>query len=105
MIIMDILKDQGLNAAYGKFEDPQIPPYAIYIGAGQNHFEADDTYYTTDNEYQVEYYFSRKNSEKEAALETAFLDNGFKYEKSEDVYISSEKIYLIYYTLTTKRRN
>lgn len=102
MIIMDILKEQGLRAAYGKFDTPQPLPYAIYLGAGQDHFTADDTYYTSSNEYQVEYYFQKKNSDKEAALEAAFLDAGYLYEKSEDVYIESEKVYIIYYTIRKK---
>jgi len=49
------------------------------------------------NKYRVEYYFKTKNEEKEETIEKLLLDGGFLYEKSEDVYIESEDLYVIYY--------
>jgi hypothetical protein len=69
----------------------------VYIGNGQDTFQADDTHYLKRNTYQVEYYFTTKNEQREEAIEKALLDNGFLYEKSEDVYIAEEDVFVIYY--------
>ena len=69
----------------------------MYIGDGQDTFDADNTHYFRKNRYQVEYYFTQKNEEIEAVIEEALLDEGFLYEKSEDVYIEDENVFVIYY--------
>lgn len=69
----------------------------MYIGNGQNTFQADDTHYWKQNSYQVEYYFTTKNESNEEAIESALLENGFLYEKSEDIYIEDEDVFVIYY--------
>ena len=103
MSIFDILaRDSGLPCVYSHFKDknaPQTPPYLAYIGAGQDNFEADDTYYHSRNEYQLEYYFTQKNSTKEAEIEQILLDNGYLYTKSEDVYIEDQGVFVIYYNI------
>ena len=45
---------------------------------------------------------TKKNAAKEDELETALLDNDFIYEKSEDVYIDDDDIFVIYYTVWQK---
>ena len=97
MTIFQILQSTGLPCAYSHFKKKQSPPYIVYIGNGQNTFQADDTHYWKQNTYQVEYYFTTKNEQNEEAIETALQDNGFLYEKSEDVYIEEEEVFVIYY--------
>lgn len=97
MTIFQILQSTGLPCAYSHFKKKQSPPYIVYIGNGQNTFQADDTHYWKQNTYQVEYYFKTKNEQNEEAIETALLDNGFLYEKSEDIYIEEEEVFVIYY--------
>ena len=97
MTIFQTLQSTGLPCAYSHFKTPQSPPYLVYIGNGQDIFEADNTHYWKQNTYQVEYYFTTKNEQNEEAIETALLDNGFLYEKSEDVYIEDEDVFVIYY--------
>jgi len=97
MTIYQILQSTGLPCAYSHFKKPQNPPYIVYIGNGQETFEADNTHYWKQNTYQVEYYFTTKNESNEEAIETALLDNGFLYEKSEDIYIEDEGVFVIYY--------
>lgn len=75
------------------------PPYVAYIGAGQNNFEADNTYYHNTNRYQIEYYFTKKDESEEAKIEELLLENGYQYEKSEDVYIEDEGVFVIYYNV------
>ena len=97
MTIFQVLQSTGLPCAYSHFKKKQSPPYIVYIGNGQNTFQADDTHYWKQNTYQVEYYFTTKNEQNEEAIETALLDNGFLYEKSEDIYIEEEEVFVIYY--------
>lgn len=102
MTLYQILKQTKLPCAYSHFKDkgaPKSPPYIVYIGNGQNTFEADNTYYYRNNSYQVEYYFTIKDESKEAEIEQLLLDNGFLYDKSEDVFIEDENVFVIYYTI------
>lgn len=97
MTIYQTLQSTGLPCAYSHFKAAQSPPYIVYIGNGQDVFEADNTHYYKENRYQVEYYFTTKNESNEEAIETALLGNGFLYDKSEDVYIEDEGVFVIYY--------
>lgn len=100
MTIFQTLAQTGLPCVYSHFKDkdaPKNPPYLVYIGNGQNTAEADNTIYWSENRYQVEYYFTQKNENNEARIEQALLDAGFIYEKSEDVYIEDEDVFVIYY--------
>lgn len=97
MTIYQVLQSTGLPCAYSHFKDPQAPPYIVYIGYGQNDLNADNTHYWRNNRYQVEYYFKTKDESNEEAVETALLTNGFLYDKSEDLYIEDEGIFVIYY--------
>ena len=102
MDLMNVLTGLGLPAAYGKFDTPQKPPFAVYLGAGQERIFGDNTIYSKVNDYTVEYYFTKKDAAKEDALENALLNSGFIYEKSEDDYIEDDNIFVIYYTVGQK---
>ena len=97
MTIYQTLQSTHLPCAYSHFKTPQDPPYIVYIGNGQNVLNADNTHYWRRNTYQVEYYFTTKNESNEAAIEDALLENGFIYEKSEDIYIEDQDVFVIYY--------
>lgn len=97
MTIYQTLQSTGLPCVYSHFKTPQEPPYIVYIGNGQDVFNADNTHYWKRNTYQVEYYFTEKNESNEADIEDALLENGFIYEKSEDIYIEDQGVFVIYY--------
>ena len=97
MTIFETLQSTGLPCAYSHFKDAQSPPYIVYIGNGQETFQADNTHYYKQNSYQVEYYFTTKNESNESAIEDALLGAGYLYDKSEDVYIEDEGVFVIYY--------
>ena len=97
MTIYQTLQSTGLPCAYSHFKTKQDPPYIVYIGNGQDVLNADNTHYWRRNTYQVEYYFTTKNESNEAAIEDALLDNGFIYEKSEDIFIEDQDVFVIYY--------
>jgi hypothetical protein len=106
MTLYQILTDEetgvGIPVAYSHFTDksaPKSPPYLVYIGEGQETFKADNTFYHTRNTYQLEYYFTEKDEAEEARIEGVLLENGFLYQKSEDVYIEDEGVFVIYYQI------
>ena len=86
MTIYQVLQSTGLPCAYSHFLDKNVR-------------EADNTFYWRENRYQVEYYFKEKNEQNEATIEQALLDAGYLYEKSEDTYIESEGVFVIYYSI------
>lgn len=102
MTIYQILKTTGLPCVYAFHVDkrePIDPPYIVYMGDGQDTFDADNTHYFRKNRYQIELYFTQKNEETETAIEDVLLDNGYLYDKSEDIYIESENVFVIYYSI------
>ena len=99
MTIFETLQSTGLPCAYSHFRTEPDPPYIVYIGDGQDVLDADNTHYWRNNRYQVEYYFTTKNESNEAAIEDALLASGYLYEKSEDVYIEDEGVFVIYYSI------
>lgn len=97
--INTILEEVGIPVAYGVFREKTPLPYIVWLGGGQEHFPADNTYYTREDNYQIELYFKLKDPVIEAQLEQILLDNGLHYEKSEDVYIDDEGVFLVYYNV------
>lgn len=95
--LVTVLNSTGLPARYAFFSEPQSPPYLVYMGDGQDIFHADDSTFYKNNTYRVEYYYTKKDPAVEEAIEKAFLDAGLRYDKSEDVYISDERVFMIYY--------
>ena len=92
----------GIPVAYSHFTEknsPSEPPYLVYLGDGQDTFKADNTFIYTNNRYQIEYYFTEKDEIEEAKIEKLLLDNGYRYDKSEDVYIEDEGVFVIYYQI------
>ncbi len=95
--IYSALQATHLPCAYSHFKTDQTPPYIVYIGSGQNIFRADDTHYWSENTYQVEYYYTEKDESAEADIEDTLLDNGFNFEKSEDIFLEDQNVFVIYY--------
>lgn len=96
-MILETLKKTGIPTRYSHFKNEQKPPYITYIGDGQDQIYADDKGYYSKNKYQVEFYFKNKNEELESVIEKILIDDGYTYEKSEDVFIESEGLFVIYY--------
>lgn len=99
MTLFQLLSTLGKPVAYGYHSKPQDLPYFCIMGIGQDQFEADNTYYTKQDRWQVEYYFINKDPVFENSIEELLLNNGYKYSKSEDVYIEGEDVFVIYYDI------
>jgi len=95
--IFTTLQKTKLPCAYSHFSKPQEAPYIVYIGNGQDTLPADNTLYWRENTYQLEYYFKEKDEAKEKAIEDILLADGYIFEKSEDLYLEDEGLFLIYY--------
>lgn len=91
------LKKLGIPVFYGVAKAMTSPPYIIYLGNGQDIFEADGICYMIENRYQIEYYYKEKNDDFEAQIESELLAAGYSYEKSEDVYVEDLECFLTYY--------
>lgn len=96
-LLVEALETTGLEVRYSHFTNPAEPPFIVYLGNGQNQFDADDTIYWKENEFRIEYYYTLKDPDMEETIESALLGNGFRYTKSEDTWIESEGVFLIYY--------
>lgn len=99
MTIFQLLQTLGLPVAYGYHSKEQELPYLCIIGAGQDQFEADTTYYVTKDRWQIEYYFKKKDPALEAQIESLLLENNYRYDKSEDTYLDGQDVFLIYYDI------
>lgn len=97
--VTDALDEMEIPWAYSHFDEKVDPPYITYMGAGQVKQSADDTHLWSHNIYNLEYYYTKKESRKEEALEQIILDAGFQFTRSEDEYIEEEDIFAIYYYL------
>lgn len=95
--LQTIKQQTGIPVAYSHFKKAVTPPFIVYMGDGQNQFHAEDTVYWRENEYTVEFYFTKKDEALEASIEDALLAGGFRYTKSEDAFIESEGVFVIYY--------
>lgn len=99
MTVFELLQTMDVQVTYGRHTDRVVPPYLMVIGAGQDHFDADNTYYYVQDLHTIEYYFKKKDPTFESALETLLLENGYRYEKSEDLYLDDEDLFMIYYDI------
>ena len=99
MTVFEMLQTLGLPVVYGRHTKKVKTPYLLLTGAGQDHFEADTTYYVTQNRWTIEYYFDEKDPELEARIEKLLLDNGYRYDKSEDIYLDDQEVFFLYYDI------
>lgn len=99
MTVFQLIQTLERPVAYGYHSKEQELPYFCVVGAGQDYFEADTTYYVTKDRTQIEYYFKKKDPALEFRIESLLLQNGYRYEKSEDIYMEDEDVFLIYYDI------
>lgn len=99
MTVFQMLQTLGRPVAFGYHSKPQQLPYFCIMGAGQDQSIADNTYWTKADRWSVEFYFKQKDPEFENQIEELLLNNGYLYDKSEDVYIESDDVFVIYYSI------
>lgn len=99
--IKRILNKIGLPWAYHHFAEnnPQKPPFVIYLYSRSRNYSADGKVYHKKNEVQLELYTDYKNPKLEEKIEEILDKEDIFYNKTE-VYIESEKLYEVLYTFT-----
>lgn len=97
--IVTTLQGLDIPVAYSHFKTAVNPPFMVYLGAGQDQLAGDNTVYWRKNVYQVEYYFEKKDEALETSIEDTLLADGWVYDKSEDTFIESEGLFVIYYSV------
>lgn len=92
-----MLKTLDMPVAYFRFNESQPLPFLVYLQTGTNTFLADESVYTKDKTFAIEYYFAVKDEKKEEQLEKLLTKTNIKWERTEDVYIPSENIFMTTY--------
>jgi len=87
---------QGFKYAYGLFKNPVEPPYLASRCRATNNFKADNITYSKDMPIQLDYVFVDKNPSEQAKIEDIILA-GVAWDKSEEVYITNEKVWQVSY--------
>ena len=89
---------QGFQYAYGLFKTPVEPPYLASMCRATNNFKADKIVYNKDMPIQLDYVYVDKNPTEQAKIEDIILAD-VPWDKSEEVYIESEKVWQVSYYL------
>ena len=98
--IAEMMQEIGLPNAYHHFAEGESPnpPFIIFLSPGENTFGADDLMYISFKKLHIELYTDEKSPETEERVEEVLLRYNIYYTKSE-VWIESEKLYEVLYTL------
>ncbi len=88
-----------LNVPVGYFVNPKpgAVPFIVYYGAGSRNFKADNVVYDKEANWNIELYVRKKDVALEERLEELLDKAEIAWEKGQDVYIDTEKVFLIPY--------
>lgn len=95
---MEIFKDFELEIDHGTIKKSE-PPFLVYRGKGSSNFNAEDKVYYSVYDYTIEYYFIYKNEDMEKAIENRLNEENIVWDKSSDVFIEDENMFVIYYNI------
>lgn len=90
----------GIPCAYHHFEEGsgQQPPFITFYFAGSDDVFADDTNYQAIRPLTIELYTDNKDFTLEATVEAVLIANDLTFTR-EEVYIDTERMYMVtYYT-------
>ena len=89
-------EEQGFQYAYGVFKTPVEPPHLIAITRDSDNFMADNKVYKKDTPIQLDYTYIDKDITEQNKIEDIILSD-VAWEKTEEVYLSDEKIWQVSY--------
>lgn len=92
-----LLEPLGKPVGYFVNPKPGEVPFIVYYGAGSNNFKADNVVYSKEDHWNIELYVDKKDVTLEERLEKLLDDAEIVWEKGSDVYIDTEKVFLIPY--------
>lgn len=94
---VELLKPLGKPVGYFVNPEPGIVPFIVYYGTGSRNFKADDVVYDKESHWNIELYVRKKDVALEEKLEDLLDAAGIVWEKGYDVYIDTEKVFMIPY--------
>lgn len=97
--IYERLKTLGIPVTYLKFNTPQELPFAVYYESGASIEGADNLNLFRRVDITIALYCDKKTPSLERRLESLFPD--IPLEKSADIYLSDENMFMTEYTLET----
>lgn len=92
-------KGRTVPVARNEFDEPQAPPFIVYISEAPAITGADNIVYDLRHRYRVELYTKKKEGALEEQIEALFTSRGLYYEKDGDIKVSSENLWLTAYYL------
>ncbi|MEJ8786094.1 hypothetical protein [Peptoniphilus sp. HCN-40583] len=94
---VELLRPLGKPVGYFVNPEPGIVPFIVYYGTGSRNFKADDVVYDKEAHWNIELYVRKKDVALEERLEDLLDAAEIVWEKGYDVYIDTEKVFMIPY--------
>lgn len=94
---VELLKPLGKPVGYFVNPEPGIVPFIVYYGTGSRNFKADDVVYDKEAHWNIELYVRKKDVALEEQLEDLLDAARIVWEKGYEVYIDTEKVFMIPY--------
>ena len=102
--LVQALKSLQFPVAYYTFPENDAPklPYIVYWQESDNTLFCDNAAYGYSGNYTLELYYDRKNPELENRIKKEVSDNGFIISRGADVYIPTEKMFMLTFDVSYK---
>jgi tRNA G10 N-methylase Trm11 len=93
--LKNLLKSTGIPVAYHHFNSPQNRPFIVFALDGEDDLMADDQHYTEIKTGYIELYTDIKDFDAENLVKTLLNNPKLAFEKENDAYIESEKMFYV----------
>lgn len=99
--VIAMMEEIGLEFAYSHFAEGEAPdpPFICFLYPNSENFGADDSVYFPMTALDIELYTDLKDPALETAVEAVLGNHDIFWEKTE-VWIESEKLYEVCYSVT-----
>ncbi len=94
-----ILNSSGIPFRYHHFDSPPPVPYGSYLFTGADTVHADGITVAYFDNIRLELYTDRKSPETESQLENTLTAAGIAFEKIDEIYIETEKLFEVIYEI------
>jgi hypothetical protein len=100
LTLYNLLLTTGYSVAYSNFKNIGLPtpPYIVYFRDTSENIKSDDKVFGKYNTYQIELYTSKKDIQAEKKVEDILNTFNSEYSTNE-IYIDSENVYQVVYTI------
>lgn len=99
--LLDLLKKINIPVAYDHFDDNKKikPPFMAYREVKPSNFGADNKVYISFPNFEIELVTIKKDVKLENKISDLLTENNILYEKNDEIWDSTEKIYHIFYEI------